>query len=181
MKHDIRTPYPKGRQCPVYPYNAKKKNGFSLIELLLATVILAVFGLVVLQVFLFAEKQNKMAARLDGAVNACVMAVEQIKSDGSETLWTKALLEERFFEADVTEEGDGYAVSQLFNEQWDIMLTPDVGEKYRLNMVLLPDPETNGLTTAVYVLMKDINDADTDIYQLKSVLPSRCVAMEEEP
>jgi prepilin-type N-terminal cleavage/methylation domain-containing protein len=164
------------------------RQGFSLVEMVLAVAIMALLGTVVLRVFLSADSMNKQAANLDKAVNLAVDAVERMKAENPAILWNRETLSGIFPDSLIEPMEDGWRIQIYFDDNWQVftLVRSDL-PSYRLTLVLDPDPETGKKTTAVSVSISDIEknsanpfqknlieDHKAGIYFLQAELPSGC-------
>ncbi len=169
-----------------------RRNGFSLVEMLVAVTVMALLGTILLQVFLSADRMNRAAASLDKAMNLSVDAVERLKAENPATLWTKEKLSAVFPDANITDYGDGWRVRLLFDKDWQAfsMVRSDWPAHY-LQMELAPDPETGSRTTSVHVLVADsgepgkgagfADNTEISLFSLDAELSSVCEGKGVEP
>lgn len=166
-------------------------KGFSLIELLMATAILSLIGLLILQVFMSSVHQNKKALELDKSVYLCVSVVERLKSENPSMVWNEEILKQTFPGAVVLQNGKGYFIYWQLSEQWMPYSLLEVQHPtYILTLSLSPDEETNEVTTVsnlhtyLFDNKKTISDYQLEqesLFSLQAVLPTTCYNEEVVP
>ena len=137
----------------------RRRNGFSLIELLLAVTMLALLGTIVLQVFLASQELNRRALALDRAVWLNVDAVERLKAVHPAETLNRELLTSLFPEATLTAADQGWQLTLLLDAQYQPHSPADSGEPaFAWRMRIVPDPAAEGLSslaTATVLAMPD--------------------------
>lgn len=153
------------------------RQGFSLVEMVLAVAIMALLGTVVLRVFLSADSMNKQAANLDKAVNLAVDAVERMKAENPAIRWNRENLSGIFPDSLIEPMEDGWRIQVLFDDNWQVfpLVRSDL-PSHSLTLVLDPDLETGRKTTTVSVSVSDI-ERNSDVPFQKNMIEDRKVSI----
>lgn len=122
------------------PY-VHRRAGFALTEALIAMLVLAIFGSLVIRMFMVSAQTDQQARVLEEAVNAVTEMVESLKnSDCSDDFFAN----EVFASCTVIKRAnDSAVVRKYFREDWTV--TEAENAYYVINLVFKPETVKNGM------------------------------------
>ena len=159
---------------------ASNKNGFTLIEMLIAVAVLSLLGLVVIQVFITASSLNHKAADMDRAVAVSTAVVERLKGLPANTELDSQTIGGLFPEAvaGITVDGLDGSMSMLYGSDWELMsMASSQSPAFILEARLKPGSSKLGnvtlLTVKVVKQTRYFHKADPQplLFELEAALP----------
>lgn len=166
----------------------RNSKGFTLIEMIVSVAILAVAGVAVVGLFVFAHNNNMKAVDLDQSVSRCSSVVEEIKASGElpalndqDTLFAWAVR---------TDMSNAGSCAFFYDDKWQPMEATDSFEmmkdkaEYMITAEFHEMPDKPGLFTidVQAVKLKPYalsSKRDTLIYSISSV--TECFTQEVQP
>lgn len=128
------------------------RKGMTLIEMIMAVALLAIMGIIVIQMFLSAQTMNQKSKELDVAVSYSVDAIEKMKSLDNGTPSIEMIQKDLFPESAIMEFEDKWEFIWLYDDKFQVILTDSIPKAfYQMRLMLERDPESNGKTGLITV------------------------------
>jgi prepilin-type N-terminal cleavage/methylation domain-containing protein len=166
----------------------RNNKGFTLIEMIVSVAILAVAGVAVVGLFIFAHNNNMKAVDLDQSVSRCSAVVEQIKASGELPVFDEQ--DALFAWAVRTDMSDVGSCAFFYDDKWQPIEANDAIDvmkdkaEYMITAEFHEMPDKPGLYTidvqAVKIKPYALSDKrDTLIYSISSI--TECFTQEVQP
>lgn len=145
------------------------EDGFTLIEVVLSILILAIVSAIVIQLYITANEVSDHAKQTDWAVTQTSSAVEILEAYKD----PYQAMAHSFFESADLEEGDGFKITSMIYYDEDLATTDVSNAVYTLTVQMLPKEPAN-------IIGSDVTGSDQEQVNIMMIIDTQLKDSEDK-